>query len=220
MEEQDRMTVKEILTGALREKKMTIARLAEATDIPERYVALLVEGKSSESAEGELKGLPPAPYVRGYLMRIAGSLGLDGQVLWQAYTNQLHPKTSGESDTMPTNRFAFKRLNRKKIIMVVIVIAVLAGLGIWVRTLLGTGVIDIKSPSQESTVTNVPSIDLQGRIDPSDRLTINNEDTAIDKSGYFEKQFSLEPGINSVEFKVKRLLGKETVITKQIIYQQ
>jgi hypothetical protein len=212
MEEREGMTVKELLEDILREKKMTVARLAEATDIPERYVIMLVEG--------EQKGLPPAPYVRGYLMRIAGALGVEGQVLWQAYRKQLQPKTSGENDTMPTNRFALKRLNRKKIIGIAGILIVMIGVAVWTKTLLGTGEIDIKNPSQESTVMNEPSIDLQGKINPSDRLTINNEDVAIDKGGYFEKKFSLEPGINSVEFKVKRLLGRETTIVKQIIYQQ
>lgn len=212
MEEREGLTVKEILEEVLRERKMTVARLAETTDIPERYVIMLVEG--------EQKGLPPAPYVRGYLMRIADALGLEGQVLWQAYKKQLQPKTSGETDKLPTNRFALKRLNRKKAGAIIgIAIVVIAG-GVWVKTLLGTGEIDIKNPSQESTVVNDPSIDLQGKINPSDRLTINNEDVAIDKSGYFEKKFSLEPGINSIEFKVKRLLGKETTVVKQIIYQQ
>lgn len=212
MEEREEMIVKEILEEALREKKMTVARLAELTDIPERYVVMFVEG--------EQKGLPPAPYVRGYLMRIAGALGLEGQMLWQVYKKQIQPKTSGEGDKLPTNRFALKRLNRKKAIGVVgIVIVVIAG-ALWVKALLGTGEIDIKNPSQESTVVNDPSIDLRGKINPSDRLTINNEGVVIDKSGYFEKKFSLEPGINSVEFKVKRLLGKETTVVKQIIYQQ
>lgn len=212
MEEREEMTVKEILEDVLREKKMTVSRLAETTDIPERYVVMFVEG--------EQKGLPPAPYVRGYLMRIEGALGLEGQVLWQAYKKQLQPNTSGEGDKLPTNRFALKRVNRKKVMVIAGVAIILIGVGIWAKTLLGNGEIDIKNPLQERTVVSDPSIDLQGKIDPSDRLMINNEDVAIDKSGYFEKRFSLEPGINSIEFKVKRLLGKETTIIKQIIYQQ
>lgn len=213
MEENERtMTIKEIVGEALHEKKMPVARLAEMTDIPERYVTMLLEG--------EQKGLPPAPYVRGYLIKIAGALGLEGQALWQAYKKQLELKTSGESDKLPTNRFAFKRVNRGKIFVIVIVLAIVLVGGLWVKALLGTGEIDIKNPVEESVITYEPSIDLRGKINPSDRLIINNEDMAIDTNGYFEKQYALEPGINSIEFKVKRLLGKETTITKQIIYQQ
>ncbi|KKU34869.1 MAG: Transcriptional regulator [Candidatus Wolfebacteria bacterium GW2011_GWC2_46_275] len=213
MEENERiMTVKELVEDALREKKLSIARLAEMTDIPERYVVMLLGG--------EHKGLPPAPYVRGYLIRIAGALGLEGQILWQAYKKQLELKTSGEGDTLPSNRFAFKRVNRGKIATIAILVIVAIAGAVWMKALLGTGEIDIKNPAEDSIVTYESSIDLRGRIDPSDRLIINNEDVTIDTSGYFEKEFSLEPGINSVEFKVKRLLGKETTIVKQIIYQQ
>lgn len=213
MEEKEQtMTVKEIVEDVLHEKKMSVARLAEMTDIPERYVAALIAG--------EQKGLPPAPYVRGYLIKIAAALGLEGQSLWQTYKKQLELKTSGESDKLPSNRFAFKRVNRMKVAVVLALLAAAIGAGIWVRSLLGTSEIDIKNPTEDSVVVYEPSIDLRGRIDPGTRLTVNNENVAIDKNGYFEKKYSLEPGINSVEFKVKRILGKETVITKQIIYQQ
>lgn len=213
MEDKERtMTVREMVEEALREKKMTVARLAEMTDIPERYVVMLLAG--------EHKGLPPAPYVRGYLIKIAGALGLEGQQLWQAYKKQLELKTSGERDILPSNRFAFKRVNRGKVFLVVIIVAILIAGGLWIKALLGSGEIDIINPGEDSVVTYESSIDLRGRIDPSDRLIINNEDVAIDTGGYFEKDFSLEPGINTIEFKVKRLLGKETTVTKQIIYQQ
>ena len=212
MEEQERTTVKEIVEEALREKRISVSRLAELTDIPERYVELLVSG--------EQKGLPPAPYVRGYLIRIAGALGLEGQSLWQAHRKEIELKTSGEGDKLPTNRFAFKRVNRGKIVVGVVLVVMVIGAGVWVKSLWGTSEIDIKNPGEDSVITYESSIDLRGKIDPSARLTINNEDVAIDKNGYFEKQYALEPGINSVEFKVKRLLGKEVVVTKQIIYQQ
>jgi len=35
----------------------------------------------------------------------------------------------------------------------------------------------------------------------------------------FGNDFALQPGLNTVEFKAKRLLGKEVTIIKQIIYQ-
>lgn len=213
MEEKERtMTVKEIVEEALREKKLTVTRLAEMTDIPERYVIMLLTD--------EQKGLPPAPYVRGYLIKIAGALGLEGATLWQAYKKQLELKTSGEGDKLPSNRFAFKRVNRGKIFMTLVIVVAVAIGALWVNAVMGTGEIDVMNPVEDSIVTYEPSIDLRGKIDPSDRLIINNEDVAIDTSGYFEKEFSLEPGINSIEFKVRRLLGKETTITKQIIYQQ
>lgn len=209
---EERMTVNEIVEGAMREKKMSVARLAELTDIPERYVGLLVRG--------ERQGLPPAPYVRGYVIRIAEALNLDSGQVWQVYMEQQELKTSGEGDTLPTNRFAFKRVNKKGIMAVVVVLAVVAMAGFWTWKIAGREGIDVKNPAESGVVVYEPSIDLRGKINPGERLTINNEDVAIDRNGYFEKNFSLEPGINTVEFKVRRLLGKEDSVVRQIIYQQ
>lgn len=209
---EERKTIKELLEEALRDKKMSVTRLAELTDIPERFVAMLTNE--------DQKGLPPAPYIRGYLIKIATALGLDGQQIWQAYKNQEELKTSGGGDMLPANRFAFKRMNKKAIIVGVIALGILIVGGVAIRTIIGGAGIDIKNPAEDSVVVYEPAIDLRGKINPGERLTINNEDIAIDRNGYFEKNVPLEPGINSVEFKVKRLLGKEVITVKQIIYQQ
>lgn len=209
---EERTTVNEIVEGAMRERKISVARLAELTDIPERYVTLLVEGK--------MQGLPPAPYVRGYLIRIAAALGLDGQQVWRAYMEEQDLKTSGEGDTLPINRFAFKRMSKKSIGVIVAIAAIVIVAGLGVRMIAGRERIDIKNPMEDSVVVHEQAIDLRGKINSGERLTINNEPITIDRNGYFEKNFSLEPGINTVEFKVKRLLGKEDTVVKQIIYQQ
>ena len=212
MDYQNGATMKEIVEMAMQEKRMSIARLAEATDIPERYVAMLVSG--------DYKSLPPAPYVRGYIMRLAGALGLDGQELWQLYKRHQQLRTSGEGDKLPSNRFALKRMDTKKAAAIAIAVALIVGIGMKIISMTGAAEIDIKNPIQNNVVTNQQVIDLQGKITPGDRLKINNEEIVIDKNGYFEKNFSLEPGINSIEFKVKRLLGKEVTVVKTIIYQQ
>ena len=209
---EERTTVKELLEESMREKKVSIARLAELTDIPERYIVLFLDD--------EQKGLPPAPYVRGYLIKIAGALGLEGQQLWQAYKKQQELKTSGMGDRLPANRFAFKRVNRKKIGAIIAIVVLLIVATIIVKKNIGGAAIDIQNPIEDSVVVYESAIDLPGKINPGEYLTINNEDIAIDRNGYFEKNISLEPGINSVEFKVKRLLGKESITVKQIIYQQ
>jgi len=209
---EERILVKEVLEQALQEKRMSIARLAELTDIPERYVAALIEGGEYE--------LPPAPYVRGYLLRMATALGLDGQQIWSAYVKQQELKTSGEGDTLPVNRFALKRVGGKilGIIFAIVVFTLIAGWAI--KAVIIREEIDIQSPMEDGVVMFDQTIDLRGKIDPGERLTINGESVAVDRNGYFEKNISLEPGINMIEFKAKRLLGKERTVVRRIIYQQ
>ena len=51
------------------------------------------------------------------------------------------------------------------------------------------------------------------------KLTINEEEVFISQDGNFSKEYSLQPGLNTVEFKASRLLGKEVTIIKEIMYQ-
>ncbi|MDI6717901.1 MAG: helix-turn-helix domain-containing protein [Patescibacteria group bacterium] len=202
---------KQMFEEALFLKGLNIEKLAHLADIPEDYLKAIYNEDN--------KKLPPAPYIRGYLMKAAEVLGIDGDVFWQAYKKNFDLKISGEKDNLPFNRFAFKKADKKKTIIVILLIFAIIYLIFGISKLF-SGSLEIYSPLSDSTVVNQPFIDIKGKIDSRNRLLINNEDTPADTNGNFEKQYSLQPGINIIEFKVKKLLGKEIKITKEIIYQQ
>lgn len=204
-------TLRDTLMDALEARGLNISRLAELTDIPERYLAAL--------RDNDTKKLPAAPYIRGYLMKIGQALEIDGKSLWDIYKNQNPIKTSGVQDRLPINRFAIKSSN-KKLIIAGAALLLLVALLVWKgNDILGTPKLDITNPVLNNFVTTTSTIKLTGDIDPRDKLTANGEEIIVDSRGRFEKDFLLQPGPNTVEFKVKRFLGKETVIDKQIIYQ-
>ncbi len=210
--EENVKTLKEILEDSMDVKGIGVERLSEITDIPGRFIKAIIEGNIS--------ALPSSPYVRGYLIRIAEALSLNGHELWAIYKNGMGLKTSGEKDNLPHNRFAAKPFRKKNLIFIALAVIALIYLAFKVDRLLGVPPIDINNPPTDNMMVNAASIDLRGDVDPQDKLTINGEEITTDKNGYFEKQFSLQPGINSIEFKVKRLLGKEVTIVRKVIYQQ
>ncbi len=210
--------LKELLNEAIDTRNLDVKKLAELTDVPVHYLSAL--------AEGEMSKLPAAPYVRGYLVKIAEILKIDGEALLRAYKQEISlwpVKTSGPQDKLPTNRFAFKVFGKKSIFIggVVLIIAII--LLLWrfdgFFGFFGTPQIDITNPETESLIVNADSIKLSGKVNPSDKLTINNEEILPQLDGQFEKDFSLQVGVNTIEFKVKRFLGKETNVVKQVIYQ-
>lgn len=203
-------TINGILDEALDAKGLNLEKLAQITDIPMNYLNALYRG--------DFKQLPPAPYARGYINRIAEVLNIDAQNVWQIYKDNL--KTSGEEDKLPANRFAFKKIKKRKFVIIGLAVIILIYLGLQGGKFLGIPSIEISNPSADNAIINNAIIDLRGKIDPQDKLTINGEDLSTDANGYFEKNFSLDPGLNMIEFKVKRLLGKEIKITRQVIYQQ
>lgn len=210
-------TLSESLEEALELKNLNIEKLAELTNISPYYLSSLLEGN--------FKNLPPVPYVKGYLAKIAEVLQLNNKVLWEIYEKEIalySIKTSGPEDKLPSNRFVFQRSNKKVIIIAGLILFFLAVfLIIWqFDSLWGTPKIEIFNPLTDNFITTNFSIKLIGRIDnPKDKLRINNEEILVNQSGQFEKDFSLQPGINTVEFKIKRFLGEEIKIIKQVIYQ-
>lgn len=193
-------------------KGLSIERLAEITDIPERFIKAIMDENISS--------LPSSPYIRGYLVRMAEALNLNGGELWEIYKEKLDIKTSGGKDKLPQNRFESKPFKKRNIIFIALAVVIVVFLVSKAGRLLGIPSIDINSPAIDNIIVTEPFIDLRGRVDTQDKLMINSEEVTADENGYFTKQFSLEPGLNSIEFKVKRLLGKETTVVRKVIYQQ
>ena len=205
-------TFKEEVEEAMVSRGFNFVKLSELTDIPEHYLAALVSH--------DFKKLPPPPYIRGYIYKIAEILNLDPEMLWRSYSQSLSAKTSGAEDKLPHNRFAFKPVSKAKIAIGILVLFVIIYFGWRAGGFFGTPDIEIINPAINGFTTNEATINLTGKINPQDKLTIKGEEAPTNDTGYFEKQFKLDPGINMIEFKVKRLLGKEIVVTKEIIYQQ
>ena len=206
---------KEEVEEAMMLKGMNAAKLSEATNIPEHYLTALISHQS--------KNLPPPPYIRGYILRMAEVLDLDGSFLWQSYSKTLISKTSGSEDLLPFNRFALKPVSKTKIAVGIVVLFAIIYFGWRAGGFFGTPGIEITNPATDNFITKDAAITLTGKINPQDKLTINGEEITTDGKGYFEKSwdfhFSPDNITAKLEFKVKRLLGKEVVVDRQIIYR-
>ena len=199
--------ISEILAEAMKERSVSVEALSNATDIPRRFIDSLVNG--------DFENLPAKPYVRGYLFKIAEALRIDQNTLWQSYKNSVEPTTSGEHDKLPTNRFAFKKIRTSRLVVVFILVIVFAFVGFRFDDILGKPTIDVSAP--ESTTEE--TITVTGNVQSRDTLTLNGEVIYPNEEGFFEKRVQLEPGLNTLEFRVKRYLGQEALLIKQVFYQ-
>ena len=200
-----------MLTEILQDKNINLAKLAESTGISERFLKALIEEKYEK--------LPAAPYIRSYLFKIAEALNTDGQKLWQEYQKNAQLKKSGSSDHLPLNRFRPKPLNKK--IIFALILAILAGyLAFQYNFFLGKPTLSLlgQLASSINPVISDPNLKIEGRVKSGDQLMINKENAFVDENGYFQKDFSLQPGLNIVQFQIKRFLGRETTIIKQVLY--
>jgi hypothetical protein len=208
--ESESKKLSEIILEAIRAKNLTIEKLAQMTGISDRFLGLMVEEKFDE--------LPPAPYLRGYLLKISDVLNIDGQQLWREYLKYRESmKRSGSKDILPSNRFENPKLN-KKIIFAVIVLLPLTYFAVQIPKLIGRPQLYLANFEDNMTVAE-SAFTIRGRIKPTDTLTINQEEVYLGENGEFAKTVNLSPGFNTFVFKVKRFLGKENIVTKQIYYE-
>jgi len=200
----------ETIRNLLETKNINVEKLSELTGITSRFLEQLINENFSK--------LPPAPYVRGYIFKIAEILDIDGNELWEIFHQQnKNIKKSGGEDKLPTNRFEPKKINQKIIIGGLFGLLLIGYLIFRYKDFSGTPTLYIESP-EDNVVVSQSQILIKGKINPKDALTINAEPVYVDKDGFFEKDFALRSGANNIEFSVKKFLGKEIKDNRRVIY--
>ncbi|MBI1960933.1 MAG: helix-turn-helix domain-containing protein [Candidatus Liptonbacteria bacterium] len=204
----------EILQELMAQRGLDARRLAELTNIQERYLEALLEGRYGD--------LPPAPYVHGYLGKLADVFGVSADDLARSYLDHEPAglRMSGTHDRLPINRFALRRIGATKIVLIVVALGFVAYTGTRFNAIIGRPVVYMEAPASAAVVVHDPTFVIRGSINnPSDKLTINNEETITDALGAFRKEIVLQPGINTIHVAVARFLGRTTNDIRQVIYQ-
>ncbi len=200
-----------IIEEALEQKNLNYEKLAALTGIPEKYIISL--------QSQELNRLPAYPYIRGYLKKICEILSLNFEESWKIYQKELSHKTSGAFDKLPINRFAIQKINKKNVATGIVIAILLVFFALNFNNFFGKPYLEITNPQDSLSTVSSSSINLAGKINPMDKLTINEKDIITDLNGSFESAYELQPGLNTIEFKVRKLLGKENSQIKQIILE-
>lgn len=208
-EKYNEKTLAELMEELMAGQGLNVDKLGEATNIPKRYLLALIENDS--------KNLPAEPYVRGYLLKIAETSGVDPAGLYSAY-KKLGLKTSGKEDSLPSNRFAIKKPAGRWLVPVALALCLVIAGSFKIKDILGIPSIEVNLP-ETALIVYAPMAAIEGKIDPRDSLELNGEPIYPDSTGAFSEQVPLEQGINTFEFKIKRFLGRETKIQRQIIYE-
>jgi hypothetical protein len=201
----------DLLKEGMKMKGMSIEHLANVTGISDRFLILLIEEQFDK--------LPPSPYLHGYIIKISEALDFDGDAVWKEYFKETGiVRKSGASDSLPgrslSNIKKFKKISLLAIVVIVIIIYVLFRLYEYFKTpelsIHGIG---------ENTVVSEPLFKLNGKINIKDSLLLNGEQVYPSEDGSFEKDIILSPGFNTIKFEIKKFLGKEYTIEKQIFLE-
>lgn len=209
---QEEKNLSGFIVEALKTRGMTLEKLSQLSGVSEGALELLLEERFDK--------LPSAPYIHGYLMKIAEVLNIDGKELWQHYLkNNEELRRSGEEDTLPLNRFITPQINKKVVIIAACIIVIGGYFILRLPSLLGKPELNLRNLDENQIIATSPQFTIEGSMDPADKLTVNGEVIYPDKDGLFKKDVSLQPGFNTFIFEVKKLLGSSYTITKQVFYE-
>ncbi|NCN53198.1 hypothetical protein GW950_01910 [Candidatus Wolfebacteria bacterium] len=203
--------LKELLGEALDLKNLNHEKLAELTGVPERFIWAI--------QNVEVDKLPPAPYVRGYIKKISNILKVNHDELWDLYKKELEHKRSGAYDKLPDNRFAIKHISKNKRLLITFGVLLVIYLIFNFSRMIGETDLTITSPNTELITVNEENYTIIGETKQQNKVSINGKEIFVNYDGTFSKDITLEPGSNIIEIKAQKLLGRENIITKHILYQ-
>lgn len=169
-------------------------------------------------AEGDVSKLPPLPYIRGYLIKLGQILNFDPEEYWQMFKNHELIKSSGPKDLLPRNRFTRKGIG-KRLALISAGIVLIVYFSFRIQEIIGIPTISLTYPDKDIINTSQSSITLTGLVKNANQLFINGEVVSIEKNGFFEKEAMLTPGLNTIQIKAKKFLGRETTLIRQVIFE-
>ncbi len=208
----DIRTFRDILKEEMKERGISMQQLAELTEISPKYLRALIDS--------ETENLPPAPYVRGYLQKIADVLETDFSVLWNYYAADQSVQKSGAMDTLPRNRYALRPINKVSILITGAVIILLAIFFPSITDFFGKPSLELSSPQSETTFSEADHVTIAGRVKHAeDSVYINDTGVVVEPDGSFSKEVPLSEGANAFDVKAKRFLGREAHITRTVFYR-
>ncbi len=206
----ENINFQDFFNSKVRERGLTLKRISELSGITLKHLEYL--------SAGNFEALPPAPYFRGYLEKLGRILDFDYTEWWQNIKEEGVVKISGTEDRLPKNRFALS--SRGKFIWPAIILLLLVFyFGARFSKIFGQPQVSVAYPTEAFTNIASQKIVVRGLLKDGDKLVINGEVVVLKNDGTWEKNILLEPGLNTIEIKAKKFLGRETRIIRQVLYE-
>lgn len=208
-------TIFEIIKQKREKLGFSCKEIAENLKIPARYIYYL--------ENSELDKMPDLIYTQGFLGKYSEILGLDKSRILKLYEYELSGWQEKISDKKPISS-SFKRsrpvISTRMIAMAVTSI-VIAAVGIYwwkqIRLFFVKPSLQVVSPVGDLTV-NQGFIEVQGKTNNGNEVTINNQGILVSDNGTFKKQVSLESGLNVLTITANNSFGKDNAIVRKIFF--
>lgn len=207
----DEPLFEEFLAARLKDKGLSLKRLAEATGITPTHLENLLHGN--------LEDMPSAPYFRGYLIRIGKVLDFDGEEWWERIKSDGLVRNSGPADELPRNRFIKTSLSKTVWAGIVAGAVILIYLVFAFPRITGKPIITITYPPKNPFTIGLSTLTIAGTVENADSLYLNGGEIVIAPDGSWQKGVLLQNGLNTFQISARKFLGGETAVVEQVLLE-
>lgn len=205
--------------AALRQKRgLTVKEVSLATMVQPKYIEAL--------EAGDYEQLPPAVYVQGFLRALARVYHMNELELLKAfqrehqiYQNLTPPRQSATHQKSLLPRLV---LSPRTLTLTGLGLLALVSLGYLytqLSSLSASPRLEVLSPARDGR-TDSGLLLVRGQTEVAAEVFINNQPVVVDAAGEFTENLSLALGSNQIQFRVRNKFGRETVVSRTIVYQE
>lgn len=203
------------LKKAREEAGLTKEKVSQLLSLPAKYIDYL--------EAGEIEKLPADVYAKGFLRKYAQLLEIDGDVLARDYVKESRIARHLQGQ----NPQSLPVLRSLRFVITPKTLGGLAGAGILLfvvgyffyqlHFLLSPPSLVLREPSQNDFVTQESLMVFKGQTEPGAKLTINGQQSYIDKDGNFEQTIGLSQGLNTISVEATNRFGKTSSEVRRIM---
>lgn len=217
-------TLRKIRTVHSLGEKLKRARKRRGVDLIEAELQTKVRAKYLEALENEdFDLLPNDIYVKGFILTYANYLSLNPENIFSLYKQQRSIRKNTEND-----EFSAKKLKSGKVFIITPKIialcfgilfcaAAVSYIVFQVVSFASVPKLVVHSPEKD-IIVDTESVVVSGATDTGATLTVNREKVATNEDGSFNKEITLQNGINTIMVTAISKTNKET--TKLIIIER
>ena len=194
-------------------KGLSIAQVAKDTKIKEEFLYAI--------EKGDFKALPSSAYAYGFVRNYAKYLGLPVEKSLAIYRREYDEKKNVEvlprgfsnpkEYTPPKYRFG-----RSAALLICLFVIVAGFLVFQYRAAVFNPNLKIDTPKENEEVHSLTVV-IKGKTDSASTLLIDNKEVPIDSDGSFQKEITVFPGEEVINFSVENKFGRSTSVNRKIL---
>ena len=218
-------SLKKIKTKQTLGQKFKMMRGRKKVSLIDAEIETKIRAKYLEALEdGNWNDLPADAYTKGFVLRYANYLQMDGAKALEEYRNErvmffvhnndmiLPKKTAREFGFIITPRILIP------VLASIFVIFIFAFIIYQIYGFAAAPELAVSSP-QDNSVIEEESIEIRGVTDQAATVSINNEKVPVSSDGKFVADLKLHKGVNVIEIKSKNKAEKEKALTYTVEYK-